>query len=298
MDDRPSGSPRGVCAVTGASGYVGSRLASHLASTGWQVKALVRSGSSLRDEPPAVVPFELAAGPARGTFDGVDALVHAAYDFGQTRWKDVVRVNVDGSRRLLQAAREANVRRIVFVSTVAAFPGARSMYGRAKLEVERMALDAGAVVVRPGLVWGPQGAAMFGALRRAIERLPIVPLPAPPELPLTVVYEDDLALFLGRLLEDWPDPGERLFVAAAEQVLTFGELLRSLSADKDAGPRFLAVPWLPVWRALQVLEAFGFKPPFPSDRLLSLVTTDREPLTRASGASERYGVTFRPYSFS
>ena len=145
--------------------------------------------------------FNLASGPTPETLAGVDALVHAAYDFSCTRWTDVARVNVDGSRRLLAAARRAEVDRIVYVSTVAAFPGARSMYGRAKLEIERMAMGLGATIVRCGLVWGPRGGAMFGALRHAVERLPVVPLVAPANLPVMLVCEDDL-VELGEVVTD------------------------------------------------------------------------------------------------
>jgi len=285
-----------VCAVTGASGYVGSRTADHLAGVGWEVRALCRAESSVRDERFLRVPFELGFKPAPGALDGVDALVHVAYDFSHSRWRDIARVNIEGTRQLLAAAREAEIDRIVCVSTTAAFPGARSLYGRAKLEIEQMAIDVGAAVIRPGLVWGPQGAAMFGALRRVVKRLPVVPLIAPADLGLPLVFEDDLALLLERLLDSWPDGSGRLFVAACEQTLTFSELLRSLSPQDGIRRRFVPFPWKVLWLGLRALERLGWTPPFPSDRLLSLVTADRNPLAHATARAERYGVEFRPYS--
>src|SRR5207253_1039840 len=44
--------------------------------------------------------------------------------------------------------------KIIFISTISAFEGCRSLYGRAKLEIEKIALDCGALVIRPGLVYG------------------------------------------------------------------------------------------------------------------------------------------------
>jgi NADH dehydrogenase len=289
----------GVCAITGASGYVGSRIANHLARSGWQVRALCRARSSVWDDDRiSSVPFDLADGSAAEALDGVDALVHAAYDFSHTRWRDVARVNIDGSQRLLGATHDAGVDRIVLVSTVAAFPGARSMYGRAKLEIECMTLEIGGAVIRPGLVWGPHGAAMFGALRRAVERLPVVPLVASADLDVPSVHEDDLALLLERLLVAWPDGSGKLFVAACEDMLTFGELLRSLAPEHGSTRRFVAVPWVLAWLGLRALEALGVRPHLASDRLISLVNTDSDPLARATARAERYGVTFRPYSHS
>jgi NADH dehydrogenase len=241
------------------------------------------------------VPFELGAASNPMALEGANALVHVAYDFSHTRWRDIARVNVNGSCRLFTDAREAGVERIVCISTVAAFPGARSKYGRAKLEIERMALDVGAAIVRPGLVWGPEGAAMFGSLARAVERLPIVPLVVPDDLGVTAVHEEDLALLLERLLERWPDGSGKLFVAASERTLTFGGLLRSLSAKSGHSRPLVGIPWPVAWLGLRAIEALGARPPFPSDRLLSLATTDREPLAHDTGHAERYGVEFRPY---
>jgi nucleoside-diphosphate-sugar epimerase len=284
----------GVCAITGASGYVGSEIAAHLIAVGWEVRALCRSAPTLRGRGFTHVPFDLASGPTPEALEGADALVHAAYDFSHTRWSDIARVNVDGSRQLLRAARDAQVARIVCVSTVAAFPGTRSLYGRAKLEIEQTAIDLGASVIRCGLVWGPHGGAMFGALRRAVERLPVVPLPAPADLRLMLVCEDDLVVLLERLLDHWPDGSGKLFVAASEQALTWVELLRSLSPG--AGTRFVPIPWRIAWLGLRSVEMLGITPPFRSDSLLSLIGSDDDPLARATARAAHYGVGFRAYS--
>lgn len=289
---------RRACAVTGASGYVGSRVAAHLADVGWEVRALCRQRPNVYGSHVSHVPFELASGAPREALQGVAALVHAAYDFGGTRWSDVARVNVEGSRRLFAAAREDGVDRIVFVSTVAAFPGARSVYGRAKLEIERIATGMGATVIRPGLVWGPEGAAMFGALRGAVEHLPVVPVIHARGLELRLVHEEDLARLVERLLAHWPERPERLFVAASEETLTLITLLRALALQAGKRRYFVSIPWVLPWLALRALEALGMRPPFRSDSLLSLVNADRDPLARATGSAERYGVKFRAYSLT
>ena len=276
----------GVCAITGASGYVGSRVAARLSAAGWTVRTLGRSGSDVR--------FELADPVPVAACEGADALVHLSYDFGCRSWRQTERVNVDGSRRLFAAARAAGIETIVCVSTVAAFPGARSNYGRAKLEIERAAFEVGACVVRPGLVWGPHGGAMFGALERAVNRLPVVPLPAPPGLEIVLVNEEDLAALIERILESWPAASGELVVAASEKPLPFASLVRSLASD-GRHSRVVHLPWRLAWLPLRTLELVGVSPPFRSDSLVSLVAVDADPFSRATTKAERFGVHLRPY---
>lgn len=289
------------CAVTGASGYVGSRIAAQLAAAGWEVLALSRSTASRKHTSEAGHStyehsyFELGHPLAPGALDGIDALVHAAYDFGATRWTDITQVNVEGSRRLFIAAREAKVDRVIFVSSIAAFPAARSLYGRAKLAIERAALEVSAAIIRPGLVWGPHGAAMFGALRDVVEQLPVVPLFVPAKHELSLVHEDDLTSLVERLLGGWPEGSCKLFVAASPTTVSFGELLGSLAQHLARRPLFVRVPWQAAWLGLRVLEGIGVTPPFRSDSLLSLATADTDPLSRATDCAERYGLQFRPY---
>jgi nucleoside-diphosphate-sugar epimerase len=289
---------RGICMITGASGYVGSRVANRLVSADWDVRALSRTRAHRQRSGLTQLDFELGDELDPKTFEGVDALVHSAYDFGVAGWRDIKRVNIEGSRRLFAAAHDAGVERIVFVSTVAAFPGARSLYGRAKLEIEQAALDVGATIIRPGLVWGSQGAAMFGALRRAVERLPVVPLIVPAGLELSMVHEDDLARLVELILDQWPEGSEKLLVAASGQTLEFVELLRSFAVLDGKRLRLVRLPWRMVWLGLRVLEAAGVAVPFRSDSLVSIVTCDSHPLVRATVGAERYGVKFRPYKFA
>jgi nucleoside-diphosphate-sugar epimerase len=292
----PSGEPvRGVCAITGASGYVGSRVAMYLARDGWEIRALSRQRPREKHID-AQVHFELGGDVTPEALAGARALVHVAYDFSAVRWRDIARVNIEGSRRLFAAARDANIDRIVLMSTVAAFPGARSLYGRAKLEIERAALEVNATVVRPGLVWGHQGAAMFGALQRTVRRLRVVPLLVPGERQFRLVHEDDLAALVASILNWWPVGSGKLYVAAADEPTAFIELLRSLASQTSERPRFVRLPWRAVWLVMRMLEACGASLPFRSDSLVSLAAIDDDPLSRATDHAARYGVRFRPYA--
>lgn len=249
--------------VTGASGYLGSRIADALERAGWSVLRFVRSPCR---EVATERLFRLGE-PVTGDLHA-DVLVHAAYDFGVHRRADIWRVNVEGTRVLLAAARAAGVRRIVVLSTMSAYQGTEQLYGMAKLAIEDIAAAAGGIAIRPGLVYGPHAGGMLGALQRA-QRLPLVPLvePSAQQFP---VHEDDLieavvAIAAAASLPDGP-------IGIAQRTpVPFGEILATLASDHGLHPRYVAIPWRLAYLAMRAVEATGVRLPFRADSLLGLV---------------------------
>jgi nucleoside-diphosphate-sugar epimerase len=163
-------------AVTGASGYFGNRLIAILRGQGRPVLALGRR------RPAADVPF-LPFDLREGTVDidalrrtGIDVIVHAAYDLSVTAPALVHKINVEGTARLLDAADKAGIGRFIEISTMSAFDGCSSVYGQAKLAIERLVANRNGLSLRPGLIWGPQPGGMVGTLCKLAGSLPVIPL--------------------------------------------------------------------------------------------------------------------------
>ena len=72
---------------------------------------------------------------------------------------------MDGSQKVLAAARDARVKSVVLISSLSAFEGCRSLYGKAKMETEAFARSIGALIVRPGLVYSDNPGGMFGRVQ-------------------------------------------------------------------------------------------------------------------------------------
>ncbi len=166
--------------VTGGSGFIGGQLIERLRGEGHLVRALARSAAAAESvgargaEP---VTGELADVAAiRAGADGCQLAFHAAATLGDWgRREDFERGNVEGTRNVLHACREAGVRRFVHVGTEAALlagkplvqadetaplrPDSPVLYCSTKARAEQAVLDANSdsfetVVVRPRFVWG------------------------------------------------------------------------------------------------------------------------------------------------
>ncbi len=263
-------------AITGASGFVGSMLARRFEDADWSVIRFSHSTSG-----PDTVPFRLGDEVQPEVFRtrSVNALIHCAYDFKPLARAEIHRVNVDGSRKLLAAATTGGVERIAVLSTISAFEGCRSIYGRAKLEIEASAAAAGALVVRSGLVWAdgpPSGGGMFGSLAKSV-KAGLVPLVGGGGYAQYLIHDGDLWELLKRFCDgDIQNPGKPVVVAASKP-WPMRDLLAQLALRQGRHPRFVPVPWQPVWAGLRLAEIAHVPVPYRSDSVVSLVYQDPRP---------------------
>jgi len=162
--------------VTGATGFVGSHVARVLAEQGADLRLLVRPSSELRNI--ADLKAERATGELRDPASlkravaGCEVVFHVAADY--RLWvrdpDEMYRSNVEGTRAVLEAARESGVRRVVYTSSVAtmgftnghladetspvSLANMIGPYKRSKFMAEQVAIEAGrsgmdVVVVNP-----------------------------------------------------------------------------------------------------------------------------------------------------
>ena len=279
-----------VAAVTGASGYLGSQICETLESRGWQVVRLVRSPERSHGQ---VLQYDLATpvtAPVQDALRSANALIHAAYDLSLTSRADIWRVNVEGTRRLLEAAKEAAVGRIIVFSSMSAFAGTSQLYGRAKLDIEAMTIECGGCAVRPGLVYSDQAGGMAGAMRK-LTTLPIVPVIAGGAGVYTVREEDLMRAIALLASATTLEPGT-ISIAHPSRV-TLLNLLRTFAAQENRRCRFVPVPWQLVYWLLRSGELMRLHLPFRADSLLGLIHT--APSLAGADQLARLGVTLHAF---
>ncbi|MCS6556276.1 NAD-dependent epimerase/dehydratase family protein [Curtobacterium flaccumfaciens] len=225
--------------VTGASGFLGQATAAAVRDAGHEVRTFQRRPSGVPGVQDVAGTMADGAAIARAV-DGVEAVVHLAAKVSLAGDPaDFARVNIEGTRSLLAAARAAGVGRFVFVSSpsvahtgsslVGADAGpaepsrARGDYARTKAAAELLALDADApdfavVAVRPHLVWGPGDTQLVGRIveRARAGRLPLLDSGA---ALIDTLYVDNAATAMVAALERVTDDG----VHGNAYVVTNGE---------------------------------------------------------------------------
>jgi nucleoside-diphosphate-sugar epimerase len=203
---------------------------------------------------------------------------------------DIWRVNVEGTHRLLEAAKEAAVSRIIVFSSMSAFGGTSQLYGRAKLDIEAMTIEFGGCAVRPGLVYSDRAGGMAGAMRK-LTTLPIVPVIAGGAGVYTV-REEDLMRAIALLASATAlEPGT-ISIAHPNRV-TLLTLLRTFAAQEDRRCRFVPVPWQLVYWLLRSGELMRLHLPFRADSLLGLIHT--APGLAGEDQLARLGVTVHAF---
>lgn len=268
-------------AITGASGYVGSRIAQTFRNQGHDVLALSR-----RPCEPPWTSFSLGDDPSLLSWQDVDVLVHAAYDFTPRTWQEILDRNVTPSVALLKAAKNAGVERLIYISSMSAFEGCRSDYGKAKLRVENEARNLGAVIIRPGLVWGSLSGGVMGTLEKLVAKFPVVPF-------LTggkqwLIHEADLSAAIVTLAENHHPVAATLHTVAHPTPVSLLGILRSIAKRSGKTRLYVPVPWQLVMAGLKIIEMLGIRSLFRSDSLVGLVHGNSEPEITAPPAGIRY----------
>ncbi|MCD0482219.1 SDR family oxidoreductase [Streptacidiphilus sp. ASG 303] len=244
-------SPQLNCLVTGATGYIGGRLVPELLSAGHRVRCLARTPSKLRDQPwagraEAVRGDVTDPESLRSALEGMDVAYYLVHALGTgSSFEETDR---RAARAFADAAREAGVRRIVYLGGLApsGVPEEElSPHLRSRAEVGRILLDSGVptAVLRAAVILG-SGSASFEMLRYLTERLPVMVTPSWVNTRIQpIAVRDVLRLLVGAAT--LPPEVNRTFDIGGPEVLTYREMMQRYAAAAHLRSRvILPVPVL------------------------------------------------------
>jgi NADH dehydrogenase len=285
--------------VTGGTGVVGKPAVRSLLARGHTVRLFSRNATRDAQGFP-VEGVEAQSGSvdsadavARAMAD-VDAVLHVAGIVEESPPEVTFeKVNVQGTRNLVEAAARAGVRRFVYVSSLGADRG-QSAYHRSKRAAEEIArgFDGEWIVLRPGNVYGP-GDEVISLLLKMVRTLPAIPTVDDGDQPFQPIWAEDLGEAIAMGVERDDLAGHTLSLAGGERVST-NEILDRFERLTDKHPPRLGVPaWLAATGA-KIASAFGIGAPVNADQITMLTEGNLIPAGEPNALTEVFGITPTP----
>ena len=273
--------------VTGATGFTGGHLCERLVNDGESVRALVRDpcrASRLKQ-----LGVELTVGDLRNTgsveqaMAGIDIVYHVGAEFRHENLSrsEMRKVNVDGTRNMLDAAVKAGVQRFIHCSTVGVHGDVKDppanentpyapgdVYQQSKTDAERLVVQYAnearlpVVIFRPGGIYGP-GDLRFLKLFKAIKNKRFIMLGSGQVL-YQVVYIDDLIEGILLCARNENAIG-KTYILTGDEPATLNQLVKVIADAVGVRGTRLKLPVMPVYLAGAVCELickpFGINPP-------------------------------------
>lgn len=264
--------------VTGGAGVMGSRLVQGLVQAGWKVRAL-----TLLNDPFMArldnVDCEIFCGditkPAslKGAFDGVDTVYHLAAIIVAHDPKLFERINVQGTRHVVEGASAAGVKHFILVSSASVLYPQTTPYSLSKRACEKMVTGQQAMhytIVRPTLAYEEQGGQEFMMFMDYLKKYRIVPFIGRGRSLKNPVHVDDLMRGFLAIAGNPRAFGKTYNFSGGEAISTW-DLARLMLKHQGLTRLFLPIP-VPVCKALAtIMEKTMRRPPLTWSAIAGII---------------------------
>jgi uncharacterized protein YbjT (DUF2867 family) len=232
--------------VTGATGYIGGRLAAALARAGHRVRCLARRPETLHGR--VGVGTEVVQGdclnPASlgAALAGVHTAYYLVHSMGAA--KDFAALDREAAREFGRAAREAGVRRIIYLGGLGEPSDDLSRHLKSRQETGLVLRHSGVPVVefRASIVIG-SGSLSFEMVRALVERLPVLICPKWVAVAAQPIGIEDLIAYLVAALDLTVDSAG-IFPVGGPDVVSYGDIMREYARQRGLRRWFISVPVL------------------------------------------------------
>ena len=287
--------------ITGATGYIGRHLVARMVAQGERPRCLVRNPRRASTVLPSykveltkgdtITPTSLTA-----AMQGIDTVVHAAFitaDHKQSAGNHYEETNVQGTRNVIQAAKEAGVKRIIEISGLGTRPDKPGTYMEGRYQAEKMLKESGLdwTIIQPSVLFG-KDAPFIKGLADLIRSAPVVPLIGGGKMLFQPIYVEDVVTVILNVLEEPERSKNKTYTIGGPAYLSFTQVIDALLHTMHKNRIKAPAPMALVGVGAAAMEAVLPKPPL-TKAAMTLFTFDNT--TDLNSVERDFG--FVPLSF-
>ncbi|EJL39553.1 NAD-dependent nucleoside diphosphate-sugar epimerase/dehydratase [Brevibacillus agri] len=256
--------------LTGATGFVGKGVLERLIAEGHDAVCLTRPGSKDKLHHGQAGPgsVSLAAGDIldveslKSAMAGCEAVIHLVGIIREQPGKGITfpKIHVEGTKNVVEAAKQAGVKRFVHMSALGSRANATSAYHRTKYEAEQLVIASGIpyVIFQPSVIFGPGDE--FVNMLADLVRMPVTPVIGDGSYPLQPVARKTVADVFVQALS-LPAATNQIYETGGPDPISYGEILDAIGeAIGKKRVRKVHIPLAFMKPVVNMLEGFSFFP--------------------------------------
>jgi NADH dehydrogenase len=282
--------------VTGAAGFVGREVVRQLLAAGYKVRALVRDPKRARkvlSETVELYQWDVTRPEGiRQGMTGCQAVVHLVGIIFETGGATFEEIHVQGTRHVLEAARDEGIRRFIHMSALGTRPDARSRYHQTKHRAENLVRESGLdwTIFRPSVIFGPNDR-FVNRLARIMRNAPVVPLIGSGQARLQPIGVSDVAACMVLSVGNPVSIG-KVYELGGPQTMTYDELYSVILEVLNLRKRIIHLPAGLIKPAVYILEQVLSRPPLTRDQMIML---EENNVCRSDLALSDFGLELKPF---
>ena len=260
--------------VTGATGFLGRRVVEAFHARGVEVRCLVHTPGKERVLPVEGVDVHYGrvsdSNALRAAIYSVDAVVHLVAIIREERNSTFEEVNHQGTQKVLEAAKEAGVKRFIQMSAIGAVEEPRYGYLRSKWLGEQAVIESGIpyTILRASLQFG-EGDEFVNALAALVRAFPIVPVAGSGRNSFQPIAVEDTARCIVDAVEREDLIGETLEIGGPDQ-LTYNQIIDIVAKTLRVWRLRLHIPVILMRPMVRLIELVSSRPVVTTEQLRML----------------------------